>query len=611
MCGIMGYIGQKESYPIVIDGLKKMEYRGYDSAGIAIMNGQLNLYKSKGKVSKLEDLISTEKKNGHLAIGHTRWATHGIANDTNAHPHKSQSGNLVMVHNGIIENYNSLKTFLSTKGFTFKSQTDSEVFIQYIEWYKQTFNLSLKEAVRRAAGDIKGSFAIAIFDITQPNSLILAKKDNPLVIGLAECGFYIASDAGPLKKYTNKIIYVQDNQIAHLEKEGDFRFFDFEGRSVNPQIKTISQDKEEYCKNGYAHFMLKEIYQQPLILEQMIKSRIGLNGNLCFPELNKLEKTINRTSRIIIVACGTSWNAGLIGEYYLESLSRIPVEVEYASEFRYRNPIINKNDIVIGISQSGETADTLAAIKLANEAGALTYSIVNTKGSTIARHSNTVSYLEAGIEIGVASTKAFTSQVALLYLLSLKVAQVRGSLNKKEVSAHINEFKLIPEAISKILDSSEFIKGVSKNLCSHNNALFLGRGLNYPIALEGALKLKEISYIHAEGYPAAEMKHGPIALIDKNMPSIVIATNEDTLDKLISNLEEIKSRNAKVILIKNESLELQKDKADDIISIPYINDQISPILSAVPLQLLSYYAALHRDCNIDQPRNLAKSVTVE
>ncbi len=606
----MGYIGNKEAYPIVIEGLKKLEYRGYDSAGVAIMNGSLSLYKKEGKVKNLEQYVHSQKNNGNIALGHTRWATHGVPNDSNAHPHTSQSGRLVMVHNGIIENYNTLKSFLVTKGYTFSSDTDSEVLIQYIEWYQKSYFLTIDEAVRRALGDVQGSYAIVVLDTEKPQNVIVAKRDNPLVIGIRENEFYIASDVSPIGQYTQNVIYLEDNQIGILSDNGSCKIFNLEGKECEKQITTILFEEDDYTKDGYDSYMLKEIFQQPLSLKASMRNRIKDN-KINIKALKQYKRVFKNANRIIIIGCGTSWHAGLIGEHLLESFAHIPTEVEYASEFRYRDPIIKENDLVIAISQSGETADTLAALKLANAKGAFTYSLVNTEGSTIARISDAVSYLNAGIEIGVASTKAFTSQVTLLTMIALEIGQMKGIINKNDYKSKIENLLAVPNQVKEILKTNSYIKNIAEKMSNTTNALFLGRGINFPSALEGALKLKEISYIHAEGYPAAEMKHGPIALIDENMPVIVLANNNKAWQKLISNVQEIKSRKGKVILLKSNSQEMEAGLADYVINLPVIDDFLSPIISSIPLQLFSYHSAKIRECNVDQPRNLAKSVTVE
>lgn len=613
MCGIMGYIGKNDGYPVVIDGLKKLEYRGYDSAGVAIMNGSLNIYKKQGKVKQLEAFTQTKKTNGNIALGHTRWATHGEPSDENAHPHLSQSGRLVMVHNGIIENYDSLKSFLKDAGYSFQSETDSEVLIQYIEWYQKSYKLSLSEAVRRALGDVEGSYAIMVLDTYKPQSVILAKQDNPLVFGLVNGSFYVASDASPISTYTQEVTYLKDGEIAELSDDGNFRIFDLENKTVNAEITVVKSADENYDLQGYDSYMLKEIFEQPRSIRACIGNKLDLEATeITIPAIDDHKRIFTAANRIIILGCGTSWHAGLIGEYLIESIAKLNVEVEYASEFRYKTPIINKNDIVIAISQSGETADTLAALKLANEKGAFTYSLVNTPGSTIARTSDTVTYLNIGVEIGVASTKAFTAQVTLLMMIALKIARLKGTIKEANYKAILPQVNDLPALISKTLaTSNEAIHEVAMRHFDKDHALFLGRGIDFPIALEGALKLKEISYIHAEGYPAAEMKHGPIALIDQHMPVFVVATNTSTLQKTISNIQEIKSRKGQIIVIKEHGAKLPEGLADFTIDIPHTDEILSPILASIPLQLFSYHAAKMRGCNIDQPRNLAKSVTVE
>ena len=608
----MGYIGKKDGYPIVIEGLKKLEYRGYDSAGVAIMNGSLSLYKKQGKVRELENYIHTQKTNGNIALGHTRWATHGEPNDTNAHPHLSETGRIALVHNGIIENYATLKSFLTSKGYTFKSDTDSEVLVQYIAWYQSTYSLDLNEAVRRALGDVEGTYAIVVLDTLKPNGVIVAKKDNPLVFGLNEGEFYIASDASPISNFTQEVIYLKDGTYAELFDNGTYEVYDLEKKSIDPELTTIQSSKDNYSLDGYDSYMLKEIHEQAQTLEANMEQRIDLEeGEIRIPEIDEHKRIFNSANKIILLGCGTSWHAALIGKYIIESLCDIPVEVDYASEFRYRNPIIRENDIVIPISQSGETADTLAALKLANEKGAFTYSLVNTVGSTIARNSDIVSYLKVGVEIGVASTKAFTAQVNLLTMMALKIARIKGTIELSKYKEIINCLDALPGLVEKTLECNKLVKIIAENYYKRDHALFLGRGLNFPVALEGALKLKEISYIHAEGYPAAEMKHGPIALIDEQMPVFVIATNRSIIQKLISNVQEIKSRKGEVIVLKEEGQEFPNDLASYAIEIPKTHELLSPVLASIPLQLFSYHAAKLRGCNVDQPRNLAKSVTVE
>lgn len=608
----MGYIGKNDGYPIVIDGLKKLEYRGYDSAGVAIMNGSLSLYKKKGKVNKLEEFISHKKTNGNIALGHTRWATHGEPNDANAHPHISHNGRLAMVHNGIIENYDAIKKFLLSEGHIFKSDTDSEVLVQYIEWYQDRYELDLIDAVGRALSDVEGSYAIMILDTSFPDKIVIAKENNPLVFGQKNGEFYVASDAGPLSTYTQQVVYLKDGEIAELRDNGSFKIFDHNNNLITPTYSTIQSAQENYELNGFDSYMLKEIYEQPKSIEACIKNRIDIiSKEVNIPEIDDHKRVFSEANRIIIIGCGTSWHAGLIGEYLIESLANINVEVEYASEFRYRSPIINTNDVVIAISQSGETADTLAALNLANEKGAFTYSLVNTFGSTIARKSDIVSYINAGVEIGVASTKAFTAQVTLLMLIALKIGRIKSTINPLDYKSLIDQVLKLPNLIQKSFASNLVMKQVSERYSAKDHALFLGRGINFPLALEGALKLKEISYIHAEGYPAAEMKHGPIALIDENMPVFVVANNSKSLQKMISNVQEIKSRKGQVVLLIEEGQTIPEGLADFIVQLPKANEILSPIIASIPLQLFSYHAAKNRNCNIDQPRNLAKSVTVE
>ncbi len=611
MCGIMAYIGKDQAYPIVIQGLKKLEYRGYDSAGVAIMNGSLHLHKKKGKVAELEHFAQYKNCHGNVALGHTRWATHGLPNDNNAHPHVSQSQRLVMVHNGIIENYASLRSFLLEEGYTFYSETDTEIIVQYIEWYQQTFELSLKEAMRRALGDVKGSYGIVALDVLDPNKLILAKKDSPLVIGLADDAFYAASDAGPLAAYTDSVVYLKDECIAEINGEGTFEIIDLENNTVDIPVTTIANiNNHTYEKDSYDSFMLKEIFQQSDTVKQCLAGRIKAN-KIMISEIENHRRLFKQVDKITIIGCGTSWHAGLIGEYLIEQLAGISVEVEYASEFRYRSPVIRENDMVIVISQSGETADTLSSLKLANEMGAFTYALVNTERSTIARHADIVSYINAGPEIGVASTKAFTAQVTLLSMIAIQLGQLKGHIKGYEASALVRDIEKLPDIIDAALKCNSLTKEIAKDLSDYQSALFMGRGINYPVALEGSLKLKEISYIHAEGYPAAEMKHGPIALIDHKMPSIILATNTSLLDKVVSNIREIKSRNGSVILIKNAEDPVDSSIYDYCIELPKVHELLSPVIGVIPLQLLSYHVAKMRGCDVDRPRNLAKSVTVE
>jgi len=611
MCGIIAYIGNENAYPVLLDGLKRLEYRGYDSAGIAIATDDLNVYKKKGKVSVLEESINTDLT-GKIGIGHTRWATHGEPNDQNAHPHLSGDEKIVLVHNGIIENHLTLKQALIERGHIFHSDTDTEVLVHLIEEYKNTDNISLEDAVHLALKKVIGAYAIVVYSLDEPDIMIGAKKSSPLVLGLGDDEMFFASDAFPILKYTNKVIYLEDEQVAVIDLKGDYIIRDIHNNIVNPSIKELDITLELIEKAGYDHYMLKEIFQQPQTVMESIRGRYHpVEGWVVVGGLQKYIKKISNADKIIIVSSGTSWHAGIIGEYLIEDLARIPVEVEYSSEFRYRNPIISDNDIVIAISQSGETADTIAALELAKAKSATTYGIVNVVGSTISRMTDTGSYTHAGPEIGVASTKAFTSQLTVLTLMALHLAVEKGTIPRSYLMQLLAEMELLPELINRVLEDNEKIKYVASEIKDSTNALYLGRGYNFPVALEGALKLKEISYIHAEGYPAAEMKHGPIALIDENMPVIVIATNKSAYSKIVSNVQEIKARKGKVISIVTEGDKKIKELSDYTIEIPHIAEPLSPILSVIPLQLLAYHIAVMRGCNVDQPRNLAKSVTVE
>lgn len=614
MCGIVAYLGNKEAYPILIKGLKRLEYRGYDSSGVAIIeNGEIKLYKKQGKVAELEALVKDKNVNGHIGIGHTRWATHGLPNDTNAHPHYSGNEKLAIIHNGIIENYSSLKEGLKLRGHEFKSDTDTEVLIHLIEDIQQKTGVALDEAVRMALSEVIGAYAIVIIDKEDPNTLIAAKKSSPLVIGIGSNDeFYVASDATPIVEYTRNVVYLEDEEIAVLTKGKEIQLKNIKNQVKTPYIQELELQLEAIEKGGYEHFMLKEIYEQPVSIRNSMRGRIDLDkGIVSLGGIRDYEQKMMNASRIIIVACGTSWHAGLVGEYLLEDLTRIPVEVEYASEFRYRNPIITESDVVIAISQSGETADTLAAIKLAKEKGATIIGICNVVGSSISRETHAGSYTHAGPEIGVASTKAFTSQVTVLSLMALSLAHKKGTISESKFRALLHELSSIPDKVEDMLSSDKQVKHISSLFKDARNFLYLGRGYNFPVALEGALKLKEISYIHAEGYPAAEMKHGPIALIDEEMPVVVIATKKGNYEKVVSNIEEVKARNGKIIAIVNEGDTEVKAIADHVIEIPEVEDLFSPLLTSIPLQLLSYHIAVMRGCNVDQPRNLAKSVTVE
>ena len=614
MCGIVAYIGHKEAYPIIIKGLQRLEYRGYDSAGVALIsNSDINLYKKQGKVSELEAFAANKNLSGSVGIGHTRWATHGAPNDQNAHPHFSGSSELAIIHNGIIENYASLKSELKQRGHVFHSDTDTEVLIHLIEDIQDKTSVNLEEAVRVALTEVIGAYAIAILSKNDPDLLIVAKKSSPLVIGIGEKDeYYIASDATPIVDYTKNVVYLNDEEIAVLRRGEDMRLMNIKNQPKIPYIQELEMQLEAIEKGGFDHFMLKEIFEQPQSIKNSMRGRIDLNkGIVSLGGIREYEQKIINAERIIIVACGTSWHAGLVGEYLIEDLARIPVEVEYASEFRYRNPIITENDVVIAISQSGETADTLAAINLAKEKGATIIGICNVVGSTISRATDAGSYTHAGPEIGVASTKAFTAQVTVLTLMALSLAQKKGTLSDSKFRQLLVELDSIPDKVEKMLQSDSKIEEISKLFKDARNFLYLGRGYNFPVALEGALKLKEISYIHAEGYPAAEMKHGPIALIDEEMPVVVIATKHGNYEKVVSNIEEVKARNGKIIAIVTKGDKAVRAIADHVIEVPESEDALSPLLTSIPLQLLSYHIAVMRGCNVDQPRNLAKSVTVE
>ena len=617
MCGIVAYIGKKEAYPIVVKGLQRLEYRGYDSAGVALMEADgsngLKIYKRKGKVKDLVDYVSGFDLKGKRGIGHTRWATHGEPNHVNAHPHLSGNGKLAIIHNGIIENYSPLRKMLEKAGNHFSSETDTEVLVHLIEEIQQRDSLSIDEAVRVALSQVVGAYAIVILDRDEPNKLVAARKGSPLVLGLGEDkSLYLASDASPIIEYTKNVVYLNDEEILTAYEDGEFVIKSIDNQIQTPFIQYLEMEIEAIEKSGFEHYMLKEIYQQPDTIADAMRGRLNVkHGIITLGGVNEFENRIINADRIIIVACGTSWIAGLIGEYLIEDLARIKVEVEYASEFRYRNPIISNRDVVLAISQSGETADTIAAIELAKEKDALVYGICNVVGSTIARMTDAGSYIHAGPEIGVASTKAFTGQITLLTLMALQLAHKRGTISNSYYYQLLTELENIPAKVRKVLENDGKIKYIASMWKDANNALYLGRGYNFPVALEGALKLKEISYIHAEGYPAAEMKHGPIALIDENMPVVVIATNDSTRDKVISNIQEVKARKGKILAIVKENDETIAEMADYFIEIPETEEPLTPLLSVIPLQLLAYHIAVLRGCNVDQPRNLAKSVTVE
>ena len=614
MCGIVGYIGDRKAYPIIINGLKRLEYRGYDSAGFILNYADgMEVIKTKGKVVDLEKKAEGKKLDANIGVGHTRWATHGEPNDVNSHPHVSTSGNIVMVHNGIIENYDSIKTMLLEEGYTFDSETDSEVLVNLIEFFKTTENLVLSEAVRYALNEVVGAYAIAVMDNNNTEEMIVGRLGSPLAIGMGDNEFFIASDASPFVEFTKSAIYLEDGEMATINRNTGVKVKSIKDNSIiSPSIQKLQLDLEQIEKGGYEHFMLKEINEQPKSIHDTMRGRLlPEEGIIKMAGIwDHMERFLN-AKRIIIVACGTSWHAGLVGEYLIEELARIPVEVEYASEFRYRNPIINKDDIVIAISQSGETADTLAALKLAKEKGAFIYGICNVVGSSIARLTDAGSYTHAGPEIGVASTKAFTSQLTILSLIALKLGKHNGNLSNEKFMSLCYELENIPAKVERALQTNDIVKHISEIYKDAENALFLGRGYNFPTALEGALKLKEISYIHAEGYPAAEMKHGPIALIDENMPVFVVAPKKGYYEKVVSNIQEIKSRKGQIIAVVTEGDEQVRNIADHVIEIPDCSEEFSPILASIPLQLLAYHVAVMRDCNVDQPRNLAKSVTVE
>ncbi|MCD9562858.1 glutamine--fructose-6-phosphate transaminase (isomerizing) [Tenacibaculum maritimum] len=618
MCGITGYIGHREAYPIVINGLKRLEYRGYDSAGIMMYDGEkMHLSKTKGKVSHLEVITNKDekRKRGNIGIGHTRWATHGVPNDVNSHPHYSQSGELAIVHNGIIENYDTLKKELISRGYTFKSDTDTEVLVNLIEEVKRQENCKLGKAVQLALTQVIGAYAIAVFDQTKPNEIVVARLGSPIAIGVGKDNkeFFVASDASPFIEYTKDAVYLEDEELAIIKLGKGIKVRKImDDRLVEANIQELQMSLDQIEKGGYEHFMLKEIHEQPKAIIDTYRGRmLPDEGIIRMAGIDDhLSKFLN-ADRIVIVACGTSWHAGLVGEYLFEDMARIPVEVEYASEFRYRNPIITEKDVVIAISQSGETADTLAAIKLAKSKGAFVFGVCNVVGSSIARETHAGAYTHAGPEIGVASTKAFTTQITVLSLIALKLAKAKGTMSNSSVNKYLQTMQLIPNQIEKLLEIDAHVKHIASIYKDAPNCLYLGRGFNFPVALEGALKLKEISYIHAEGYPAAEMKHGPIALIDENMPVFVIATNKGHYEKVVSNIQEIKSRSGKIVAIVTEGDVTVREIADHVIEIPETEEAFTPLLTTIPFQLLSYHIAVMLDKNVDQPRNLAKSVTVE
>ena len=613
MCGIVGYIGNKEAYPILIKGLKRLEYRGYDSAGVAILNGRdINVSKCKGKVADLEDFINGKDTSGSIGIGHTRWATHGPPNDANAHPHTSGDGKLTLIHNGIIENYDVIKENLISRGHEFKSDTDTEVLVHFIEEIHKQEKGDLFDAIRIALNEVHGAYAIVLMDKDNPRELIVAKNSSPLVIGLGENEYYLASDASPIVEYTKNVIYLEDGEIARLNLDVGIKLKTIKNEEKKPYVQELEMQLEALEKGGYEHFMLKEIYEQPRSIEDCMRGRISVTkGQIMLGGIKDYIDKMANADRIIIVACGTSWHAGLVGEYLFEDLARIPVEVEYASEFRYRNPILTENDVVVAVSQSGETADTLAAIKMAKNAGATIIGICNVVGSSISRETHAGSYTHAGPEIGVASTKAFTAQVTVLTQMALLLGKHKKTIALSRYNRLLVELQAIPEKVEQVLKSDALIQHIADIYKNSSNALYLGRGYNFPVALEGALKLKEISYIHAEGYPAAEMKHGPIALIDEEMPVFVIATKDASYEKVVSNIQEVKARKGKVVAIVTKGDGTVKGLADHVIEIPRTDDSLVPLVATIPLQLLSYHIAVMRGCNVDQPRNLAKSVTVE
>lgn len=617
MCGIVGYTGYREAYPILIKGLHRLEYRGYDSAGTAIYDEQsneLNIYKAKGKVSDLEKAAMGHNHCGSLGIAHTRWATHGLPNETNAHPHVSETGQLTLVHNGIIENYIILRDQLKEKGYHFKSETDTEVLVQLIQYVMDSHGTDLVTSVRLALEKVIGAYAILVVDTKNPDTLVAARKSSPMVIGIGEnsCEFFIASDASPIIEYTNRMVYLEDEQIAVCRRGEALQIIALDNSEVEVNVKKVNIDLSMLDKGGYPHFMLKEIHDQPQCIRDCMRGRIVQDGRrIVLSAVTEHREELLKAKRIIIVSCGTSWHAGLIGKQLIEQFCRIPVEVAYASEFRYSDPVIDSSDIVIAISQSGETADTLAAIQLASEHGALIFGIVNVVGSSIARASDTGTYIHVGPEIGVASTKAFTGQVTVLTMIALAVGREKGTVSEDKYSSLINELLTIPELMEKVLAQDEKIKLIAQQYADSHNMLYLGRAYNYPVALEGALKLKEISYIHAEGYPAAEMKHGPIALVDVNMPIVFIATHHKLYEKILSNMQEVIARKGKVLAIVTEGDETIKNMAENIIEVPQVDNCLAPLLTVLPLQMLAYHVAVAKGLDVDQPRNLAKSVTVE
>lgn len=611
MCGIVAYIGPREAYPIILKGLKRLEYRGYDSAGVALLDGNINIYKKKGKVAELEEEAMGKNVHAHVGIGHTRWATHGEPNDANAHPHLSNSGRLAMIHNGIIENYAPLKKELVAHGYTFESDTDTEVLLNFIDFILKTENCPLEEAVRIALKRIVGAYVIVLIDQQDPETLIAARKGSPLVIGIGKGEHFLASDASPIIEYTKEVVYVNDYQIAIIKRD-ELILKNLGNERQTPSITKLDMELAAIEKGGYEHFMLKEIFEQPTTIYDCLRGRLdAVAGTITMSGVEKYAEELMNANRIVMVACGTSWHAGLVAEYIFEELCRINVEVEYASEFRYRNPVINKGDVIIAISQSGETADTLVAIENAKEKGAIIMGVVNVVGSSIARASHTGAYTHAGPEIGVASTKAFTAQLAVLTMIALKIGYAKGTIDEARYRQLLTELDAIPGKVAEALKGAEHIKALAEKSKDARDFLYLGRGYNFPVALEGALKLKEISYIHAEGYPAAEMKHGPIALVDEQLPVAFVATKDSYHEKVISNMQEIKARKGRVIAVINEGDEASRSLADDVIEVPYADEILAPMISVVPMQLLAYYIGVAKGLDVDKPRNLAKSVTVE
>ncbi len=615
MCGIVGYIGKRDAYPVLIKGLKRLEYRGYDSAGVALISnsGELHVYKAKGKVSDLEQFVADKDVSGNIGIAHTRWATHGEPNSTNAHPHISSSGNLSIIHNGIIENYSTIKRQLQDKGVEFKSETDTEVLVQLIEYVQSSQQVDLLTAVRLALREVIGAYAFALLDKNNPDQIIAARQSSPLVIGVGKDEFFLGSDASPIIEYTDRVVYLDNQDIAVITRgKEEVEFCNFNNERLEHEVQTVELNLGQIEKGGFPHFMLKEIFEQPRCLQDSMRGRVNIDVNhVVLSAVIDYRRQLINARRFIIVACGTSWHAGLIGKQLIECLCQIPVEVEYASEFRYSNPVIDSRDVVIAISQSGETADTLAAIELAKSRGAFIYGMCNAVGSSIARATHTGSYLHVGPEIGVASTKAFTGQVTVLTMLALAIGKARGTINNADYEKVVSELSKIPEKQTKLLECNDHVRDIARIFTYARNFIYLGRGYNYPVALEGALKLKEISYIHAEGYPAAEMKHGPIALIDDEMPVVVVATQNVLYDKVMSNIQELKARHARVIAIVTEGDTRVKDLADEYVEVPQTIECLEPLLSTIPLQLLAYHIAVCKRKDVDQPRNLAKSVTVE